>query len=329
MHDALPVSAIQDIQDTFASAARRQNTIYRVGDATVTRIDELALDGVPPTALYPGFDPEALRRHRCKFGSGSVQFDTLRQSIHTWLVQTPRHIILIDTATGNDKDRPYAPVLDHLQQPYLARLAAAGVLPEAVDYVLLTHLHADHVGWNTRLVNGRWVPTFPNARHIFSKTERTYNEALADGRTLTGKDRPDPALGRMVATPSPGVYNDSVRPIIEAGLADVIEINGEEFIDGLSFLSTPGHSIDHASIRLLSQGQEAFFAGDVMHHPLQVYEPELTSCYCEFPEASHRSRRWVLEQAADRDALVFTTHFAESSAGRVSRADQGFAWRFV
>lgn len=302
------------------------NRTYQVGDAAVTRIDELTFSAFSQAAMYPGSDPAALERHRSQFGPGSVEAGILVQSIHSWLVRTPRHTILIDTATGNGKHRPSVPLFDQLHEPYLARLAAAGVQPEAVDYVLLTHIHADHVGWNTMLDAGRWVPTFPNARYVFSHVEQAYNEDLADGRTPA---QPSPALGPMVGTPLPGVYDDSVRPVIEAGLADAIEIDGQEILDGLSFQRTPGHSIDHASIRLVSQGQEALFAGDVMHHPLQVYETGLTSCFCEFPQASLTSRLRVLEQAAERRATVFTTHFAESSAGRVTRTGDRFAWKFV
>lgn len=307
---------------------RGRNRTYRIGDAAVTRIDEQTLNVFSRAALYPRSDPAALERHRTTLGPGAVDAETgiLIQSIHSWLVRTPRHTILIDTATGNDKHRPDVAVFDRLNEPYLARLAEAGVQPGDVDYVLLTHLHADHVGWNTRLAADRWVPTFPNARYVFSKCEQVHNEALADG---TIPEQPDPALGPMVRTPLTGVYDDSVRPVIAAGLADLIEIDGEEYLDGLSFLRTPGHSIDHASIRLISQGEEALFAGDVMHHPLQVYELALASCFCEFPQAALTSRRWALEQAAERGATVFTTHFAETSAGRVTRAGDGFTWQFL
>ena len=309
----------------------RPASTYHIGDVTVTRIDELTLNSFSQTMLCPGSDPAALDRNRGRFGQGSVEAASgaLIQSIHSWLVRTPRHVILIDTATGNDKHRPYAPVLDQLHGPYLARLAAAGVQPEDVDYVLLTHLHADHVGWNTRLIDGRWVPTFPNARHVFSRIEQAYNEALAEKRTPEGIARPGPSLGAMTAVPYPGVYDDSVRPVMEAGLADLVDVDGKEFLEGLSFVSTPGHSINHASIRLVSQGKEALFAGDVMHHPLQVYETGLTSSFCEFPQASNVSRVWALGHAADREATVFTTHFAETSAGRVSREGNGFTWQFV
>lgn len=318
--------------DPSIRPAIRPSRTYAVGAATVRRIDELTLDAVSPAALYPAADPApVLQRHQDRFGPGSYdrRSGNLLQSLHSWLVVTPRHTILIDTATGNDKPRPYAPVLDRLHEPYLERLAEAGVHPEDVDYVLLTHLHADHVGWNTHLAGGRWVPTFPNARYVFSGVERAYNEALADGRAPSGTGKPGAALGPAIRTPSPGVYDDSVRPVIEAGLADLIDIDGGEFLDGLSFLPTPGHSIDHASIRLVSQGREALFAGDVLHHPLQVHAPSLNSCFCEFPEAALRSRRRALEHAAERDATVFTTHFAETSAGRVSRAGDRFTWSFT
>nr|WP_246563397.1 MBL fold metallo-hydrolase [Bradyrhizobium liaoningense] len=281
--------------------------------------------------LYPGAEPRALERHRDRLEAGS--FDpatgTFIQSIHSWLVKTPQHTILIDTATGNDKNRPDIPPLHQLNEPFLARLAAAGVTPDEVDYVLLTHVHADHVGWNTRLVDGRWIPTFPNATYVFSRIEQAYGESLATGTGPTGAARPDPALGPAVRKPADRVYDDSVQPVIEAGLVKLIAVNGDEILEGISFVPTPGHSIDHASIRLVSRGEQALFAGDVMHHPLQVYEPSLNSCFCEFPEAALRSRAFVLEDAAERGATVFTTHFAQSSAGRIDRRGERFAWHFL
>lgn len=304
---------------------------YHIGEAAITRIDELRLAAFQFGALYPGSDPQALERHRGRLETGS--FDpatgTFIQSIHSWLVRTPQHTILIDTATGNGKNRPDIPPLDRLNEPFLARLAAAGITPDDVDYVLLTHVHADHVGWNTRLVDGRWTPTFPNATYIFSRIEQAYGESLATGTEPTGAARPDPALGPATRKPADRVYDDSVRPVIEAGLARLVTVDGGEVLDGLSFIPTPGHSVDHASIRLVSRGEQALFAGDVMHHPLQVYEPSLNSCFCEFPEAASRSRAFVLEDAAESGATVFTTHFAQSSVGRISRTGGRFAWQFV
>jgi glyoxylase-like metal-dependent hydrolase (beta-lactamase superfamily II) len=306
-------------------------TTYRIGDATITKISEIALDGIEGSFLFPGVDPDSIARERGAFGPGSVEPRTgsLRLSVHSWLVQTPERVVLIDTATGNDKERPGAVVLHHLNEPFLERLKAAGVSPEDVDLVLMTHLHADHVGWNTRLVDGRWVPTFPNARHVFSARERAYATALSAGDGSDAAIRDQAKLGPIEHPPLPGVYEDSVLPIVEAGLAREIAIDGTEVVDGFRFLPSPGHSIDHASICFTSRGERALFWGDVMHHPLQVVRPDWNSVYCEFPEAARRSRQWAMSHAAETRSLVFTTHFAESSVGRISRNGDGFSWQFV
>ena len=161
-----------------------------------------------------------------------------------------------------------------------------------------------------------------------SDLEDRYSDALDRGEDVDPAALA-PGLGPMARRPTPRVYAESVRPVIEAGLADRIAIDGSEVIPGFSFLSTPGHSIDHASIRLRSEGVEALFSGDLFHHPLQIYAPDLTSTYCEFPEAARRSRLAVLEHAAASGVTVFTAHFAETSAGRLRRAGDGFDWSFV
>lgn len=302
---------------------------FRVGDAIITRIDEIPLAHRSPAELYPEIDPEAGDRHRGRLPAGALHPETgaIGLGIHSWLVRTPRHTILIDTATGNGKERPAVPVMHRLDVPYLQRLEAAGVRPEDVDHVLITHVHADHVGWNTRLVDGRWVPTFAKARHHFSLVEQRYGDSLSD--PAAAEFRLDPALGAPRHPPLDGVYQDSVRPVIEAGLADLVSVDGGEVLDGISFHPAPGHSIDHAVIRLRSRGEEALFAGDVMHHPLQVYEPGWNTRYCEFPEPARASRRWLLEQAAESGALILPGHFPESSAGRITRRGDRFDWTFA
>src|SRR4051794_14601183 len=152
------------------------NKTYRIGDVTVTKIEEMRLNVAPPSFLYPAWEPEQLEPNLHWLTPSNMDATTgnLIQSIHTWLVRAPHHTILIDTGSGNDKERPQNQIFHHLNTPYLQRLAAVGVRPEEVDYVLHTHLHVDHVGWNTRLVDGRWVPTFPNARHVFARAEEDY-----------------------------------------------------------------------------------------------------------------------------------------------------------
>ncbi|NYZ13861.1 MBL fold metallo-hydrolase [Azospirillum sp. RWY-5-1] len=308
-----------------------ETAVHHVGDAVIVKIPELALDGVDPTHLYPDADTAIAREIGRGFGPGSVESQTglLRKSIHSWLVRTPDRVILIDTATGNDKERPAMPILHRLDEPFLDRLKAVQVDPEDVDVVLFTHLHVDHVGWNTRKVGDRWVPTFPNARYVFSAREHAYLAALSAGDGSDAAIRTEAGLGRMVKTPLAGVYEDSVRPVVDAGLARPIMVDGAEVEEGFSFLPSPGHSIDHACIRFASRGESALFWGDVLHHPMQAVRPDWNSVYCEFPEAAQASRRWALNHAAETGALVFTTHFAESSAGRVTRDGDWFTWDFA
>jgi glyoxylase-like metal-dependent hydrolase (beta-lactamase superfamily II) len=308
---------------------------YRVGDATVTRIPDLALD-TEAGFLYPDLpnDPTAVQQTRTLWpDSVDPATDLLRQSIHSWLVRTPTRVILIDASIGNDKDRPLFPPVNHLHGPFLDLLKSAGVHPDEVDYVLHTHLHVDHVGWNTKKVGGRWVPTFPHAQHVFSGRERAYLAAVSAADGSDAKVRAEANLGPVAHPPQPEghkeIYEDSVRPVIESGQAREIVVDGTEAAEGFFFLPSPGHSIDHASIRFISQGQPALFWGDVMHHPLQLVRPDWNSLFCEFPDAATKSRRWAMNHAAETNALVFTTHFGESSVGRVSHEGGRLTWHFA
>lgn len=289
---------------------------HRIGSALVTRIPELLLQNFKTTDLIPDWKPGVADQH-----AGWMVPDCLNDvhthvvvSTHAWLVQTSQHTIIVDTAVGNAKSRTM-PAFDHLQEPWLERLAAAGVAPEAVDFVLLTHLHTDHVGWNTRLLDGHWSPTFPNARYILPQAEQ--DRLLA----LTQAQGP--------GTPKTAFYADSVLPVIEAGQASFVAPDGGEPVAGFTFHPTPGHSAGHMSISLISDGEQGFFSGDVMHHPIQVYRPDWSSVFSEAPERGRASREWALNHAANTGTLVFSSHFPGSSAGRVRRTAEGFAWTFA
>ena len=327
----MPSFEAADVEQDMEQDTEQALGSYRVGAATITKIPELALEGIDAALLYPEYDSEAGAEEVRKLGPGSVDRQTglLRQSVHAWLVTTPDRIILVDTASGNDKERPGLAVLHHLNEPFLERLSAAGVAPGDVDLVLLTHIHADHAGWNTSKLGERWIPTFPNARYVFSARERAYNAALAAATSSDAAIRAEASLGPMARLPLPGVFEDSVVPILEAGLAREIVVDGSEVEEGFSFFPSPGHSIDHASIGFRSEGEYALFWGDVLHHPLQVARPDWNSTYCEFPQAATASRQWALNHAAETGALVLTTHFAETSAGRVRRDGSAFSWQFV
>jgi glyoxylase-like metal-dependent hydrolase (beta-lactamase superfamily II) len=304
---------------------------YRIGAATISKIPELLLTNFTPRALFPKIEDGVLANLPDWAASGTINPETgnVILSVHTWLVKSPKYTILIDTGIGNDKYRPAIPVMDHLNEPYLERLAAAGVQePAAVDYVLITHLHADHVGWSTRWKEGRWIPTFPNARYVFSALEQSYCAGLAQTDERVDAARVKANLGIPVRTPTQGVYEDSVEPIMAAGRAELINIDGSKIIDGISFHSTPGHSIDHASILLESNGERALFGGDVLHHPLEIYRPDLVTMFCEFPDAAPRSRKWLLEFASETGAMYFSSHFSVTSAGRITQHNGEYIWEF-
>jgi len=289
---------------------------YAFGEARVFKITEIALNGGQPEQLFSGYwDPAVVAPHAAWLYPDNLQPDgLLKQSIHIWVVKTPEYTLLIDTGTGNHKPRPQ-PLFNQLNTDWLAQLALAGITPEAVDYVLTTHLHVDHVGWNTQWENGKWVPTFPNARYFFSQTESDHFAAL-----LAAGD---------VNNPDVQIFADSVQPIIDAGLAEFVAPGGGEVLPGVRFISTPGHSADHMSVSIQWGDQEAFFAGDLMHHPLQVYYPEWNSIYCENPQQAQQSRLWALNYAARENLTWFSSHFASTSAGKVTVEDGHFSWRFI
>jgi glyoxylase-like metal-dependent hydrolase (beta-lactamase superfamily II) len=286
---------------------------HAIGEISISRVVEQRGAGFAPEFLFPDWDSAVLREHRALMLPAC--FDEVQNrfiaSVHSWVLKTPRHTILIDSCGGNHKHRPTLPRFHQQDLPFLERLTEAGVPPEAVDYVCCTHLHADHCGWNTRLIDGRWVPTFPNAKYVFSRAEYEHWKGPAGREGFNA-----------------GVYQDSVLPVVESGQAEMIDGEGA-VADGLTFRPTPGHSPGHVAIRLVHGGQKGIFSGDIMHQPVQVFRPDWNSRFCGQPELARASRRWLLEQAAEDGSIVFTAHFADSSAGRVTRRGDDFDWRFV
>ena len=195
------------------------------------------------------------------------------------MVRTPHHTIVVDTCVGNDRKRSL-PIWDHMRTDYPERLAAAGVRPEEVDYVFCTHMHVDHVGWNTRLENGRFVPTFPNAKYLFHRTEWEHWKATEEEIQAE-------------------VVKDSLLPIVDAGLAEMVE-NDHVIEDGVRLLPTPGHTPGHCGLVLGTKEEgDAVVTGDLIHHPFLVAEPDWPSRVCWDPEMAVRTRRAFVERYAD------------------------------
>lgn len=275
---------------------------YIVGNAQIMRVTERVID-MPAAKLFPD--------HQAELARAGVR-DNLPLSIHSWIVRMPERLIVIDTGIGNDRDRDGNPLFDHLHTDFAERLANAGVQREAVDMVVMTHLHIDHVGWNTYREGDHWRPMFPNARYVFSAHE-------------LDQWRHNPKRCAILA--------DSLQPILDAGLSEPFDASHPvDLGDGLARLATPGHSPDHSSIVLTSAGQHAVFGGDVMHNPLQVENPHWNSTFCEDKPRATVSRQRVLAWCVEHDALYFSTHFADTSVGRIERTvsdSAHYSWRFA
>ena len=237
--------------------------------------------------------------------------DLLVITYQTFVLRSPRHTILIDTCVGQDKPNR-GDWLDYPKQPWLDGFAALGLKFEDIDYVFCTHLHVDHCGWNTRLVDGRWVPTFPNAKYIFSRREYDFWAVVESEK---GADPPG------------DVWRDSCLPIVEAGQALLVD-DDHSLDDSIWLTPTPGHTPGHVCVNLKSNGQRAVFTGDLMHHALQCREPDWYSCFCWDTEMSNRSRRKILESVTDTDTLVVPCHFPGTTAGRVVSDGDRFDYRF-
>lgn len=286
---------------------------YTVGSARITKVTEKLFNNFAPNALLPLWEDNLINDQRDWLipEHFDAQAQRLVISVHTWVIKVGDYTVLVDTGVGNAKPRPELPIFHQLNEPWLKRLEAVGVKTEDVDYVLLTHLHIDHIGWNTHWVDGQWVPTFPNARYVFPRAE--YDYLISD-------------IGQKTVGYS--AFVDSVMPVIKSGQAVMIEPEGGAFLHEFYFHPTPGHSVGHMSISMRSGDEVAMFGGDVMHHPIQVAHPGWASCFCDLPEAANSSRQWLLAFLAANDALYFSSHFAGSSAGRVKHWTRGYAWRF-
>lgn len=267
--------------------------MIRVGGAAVDGVLEWAGSYRDPLEMYPDATREAVERHRGWLEPGSLDPESgaLIMAFQSYLLRTDRLTILIDTCVGNDKNRPLRPNWHRRNWPWMDNLRACGVTPEEIDIVLCTHLHTDHVGWNTRLEDGRWRPTFPNARYLFHEKEYAYwqreyrnQEWLRDA------------------------FEDSVLPVVEAGRA--VMVAGDHEIDhGLFLEPAPGHTPGAVCLHLKDGGEHAVFCGDLMHHPLQVPEAQWSSIFCTDPELSRQTRMAFVDRFAETDSMVLPAHF--------------------
>jgi glyoxylase-like metal-dependent hydrolase (beta-lactamase superfamily II) len=276
---------------------------WKIGDVTITRIVEMETTSKATFVLKEG-SPENIRTVPWLRPHFANPDGKVIMSVHAFVIESPGHRMVVDTCIGNDKRRAF-PGWNMLQLPFLTGLEKAGFARDSIDRVLCTHLHVDHVGWNTMLVEGKWTPTFPHARYLIGRKEWEHWSKTMEPDTRE-------------------LLDDSVRPVFEAGLADLVE-SDTRITDEIRLEPTPGHTPGHHSVRIASRGQEAVITGDLMHHPVQMAHPEWGSHFdSDFDEAI-ATRRAFLERYGDQPILVLGTHFATPSAGRIVR--DGNAWR--
>lgn len=277
---------------------------WQVGDVTITQIVELTFEGLE--AFLPQATPEAVLPIEWLRPDLITPDGVLRFSIHALVVETPTKRIIVDTCVGNDKPREMFADWHMLQTSFLEDLTAAGFAPASFDTVLCTHLHLDHVGWNTQLVDGQWVPTFPNARYLIEAQEFAYLDEEAE----------DEQVEQWLKDSNRDVMIDSIRPVQQAGLIDLVDAH-HQICDEVRLIPTPGHTIGHVSVAIESKGERALITGDFIHHPCQLAHPEWSVTTDYDGNQSIITRHKVFADISDQDVLVIGTHWPQPTAGYV------------
>jgi len=282
-----------------------ENLHWSIGDVTITRVVE-SVAHIPARGLLPSSSDDVLASHASWLRPHFVDDEgNLVLSIHAFAISAGDRKIIVDTCIGNDRQIPGMEALNR-QSPFLAELADAGFAHEEVDTVICTHLHFDHVGWNTMLVDGAWVPTFPNARYLLAKDEWEHWDMPSSREGGTS---------HYAAT-----IDDAVRPVVDAGLADFVP-SDHRVTDQIRLESTPGHTPGHVAVHVESRGAHALITGDLAHHPVQFAEPEWFADPDTDREQSSATRRRLLAEHAGTDVLVIGTHFAPPCAGHLVADD--------
>ncbi len=285
----------------------------RIGNFEIARIADYQGPFFDPGDFFPDFDPGVVRANAELLGPRLLEPGTgkLIFSFHSFVVRTGHHTILIDSCIGNDKERPTRPQFHRMKSSFIGDLGGLGVKPEDIDFVMCTHLHWDHVGWNTRLADGKWVPTFPNAKYVMARREYDHWQDFH----ASGADSAH-ALA----------FEDSILPVMRSGQALLV---GDDYAldDGVWFEPYPGHTPGNVVIHAKSGGERGVFIGDVLHHPLQCLKPEWSTMACTNADLSRTSRTRLVETYADSDALIMPAHFPDPTAGHIKR--RGVAYRFA
>jgi glyoxylase-like metal-dependent hydrolase (beta-lactamase superfamily II) len=292
-----------------------------LGRITVDRIVELDPYWIDPFYLFRNMEQEVLDRNAIPLGERlfNKALNRLAISYHSFLIRCGGLNILVDTCNGNHKERPGMPWVHQFKlDRYLSDLSKQGLTPDDIHVVMCTHLHVDHVGWNTKLDNGRWVPTFRNARYLFSKQEFEFHRE----RWKKATDKP---YGY-------GSFDDSVLPVMEAGLVELVSNDhrvAHELDAGVCLEHSPGHTPGHICVSLSGESRRALITGDVIYHPIQFREPQLIAVGDFDEELAKRTRARIIERCAVETVTMLTCHFPDPTAGYVRRDGERFTFEFA
>lgn len=289
---------------------------WTIGNVKISQIvEQLIPEGLP--GLMPDATPEALLAIPWLYPEFITKKGEPSFSLHAFILDTPTKRIMVDTCIGNEKDLKISPTWDQMQTDFLQKMIAAGFPPESIDVVVCTHLHLDHVGWNTIKVDGRWQPTFPNARYLFGRIEYEFMQATHDNQDA------DEAWRECNAA----VERESVQPVIDAGLVDLVEVD-HEITSEVALMPTTGHTPGHVSIVIRSGGDIAVITGDCVHHPCQLAKPDWGTTVDDDPDMSRKTRWKLFSDAADSGFLVLGTHWTGAGGGQVVRDGDAFRLEF-
>ncbi|MCW2945057.1 MAG: fold metallo-hydrolase [Actinoallomurus sp.] len=287
---------------------------FRLGDVEITKVVEWQGEIAPARFIIPDSPPEIWQDNESWLAPDHwhPETDAYHGAVQTWILRSEGKTVLVDTGIGNDRHRPQIPLFDHLKTDFLDRLAEAGARPEDVDVVVNTHIHYDHVGWNTRLRDDEWVPTFPNATYLIPHADQVYFDPRNAHRRPAARDEHE----QRRKDGSRIVYADSIAPVLDR---TVLWENGYRIDGNLILEPAPGHTPGSSIVRLSSGSDRAVFVGDLLHSPVQILDPRYSSCFCENPAQAASTRRSVLERAADTRELVLPAHFAGAGAAEIRR----------
>jgi len=290
-------------------------SILKIGDAQIHRIEEATYKF--PLSMF-NVDEALIERHASwlfpNFADADNNWEMVVQS---WITIIDSKVIVVDPCVGNGRSFPTLPIFNMLETPFIERFEATGIRPEDVDYVFCTHLHSDHCGWNTKLRGGRYVPTFPNACYVMVKREYDRWDPARPGY--------DPA--EQHNSLNAGVFENSVRPVVEAGLAEFVP-DTHRITKGLVVEPAYGHTAGHSTLHLCSAGEEAYFTGDLFHHPLELLHPEIDANTCERYPMTVESRKRIIGECLESGALIIPAHFAAPHAGYLRKRDGAVAWDY-